>query len=44
MLKIIDHATKVCSILKLSGPNDFDIVFDENNFKFDASSRFSGSV
>ena len=44
--KIIDYATKVCTILKLSGPNDFDIVLDEKGSPkiLDAASRYSGSV
>ena len=45
IIKIIDYA-KVCKILKLSGPNDFDIVLDEQGIPkiLDAVSRFSGSV
>ena len=44
--KIIDYATKACNILKLSGPNDFDIVLDEKGVPkiLDAASRYSGSV
>ncbi|OUX15675.1 MAG: hypothetical protein CBE11_03750 [Rickettsiales bacterium TMED251] len=44
--KVIDYVQDICSLLKLSGPNDFDIVIDKlgNPKVLDAASRFSGSV
>ena len=43
---ILEYVHKINEILKLSGPNDFDIVLDDNGLPkiLDAASRFSGSV
>ncbi len=44
--RIIEYAKKVCKVLKINGPCDFDIVIDYfgKPILLDAGSRFSGSV